>query len=227
MSGNPLLSQASPRTGSLDAEFDTNDAALLRTLFSEAIAPWDDHDGKLIELTCVWLKDAIAHSWVSEATWYSDCQASLAGGAEMWRTQRRDLRRKMREEEELQLDNLAMQVAFHSRFREATSGAKREYMVSQLFPDLSHNSSIRFTARGVAERAALIHWWEAGPEVAASQAEQARQRYRQGASLRQIAVELKMAESNVRLAIRQNTSSGDKPVLSLWDDHSDSPTIKP
>lgn len=105
-------------------------------------------------------------------------------------------RRLRSAEEAKRLHERASEMARHPRFPEATSEAKREHMARELFPNEDRRDQ-----RDIAERAALVYWWDVEPMERVTKAERVRELYDAGESIRGIAAALKMSEAKVRAAL--------------------------
>lgn len=187
-------------------ETETGSSSWLRARLFAVIAPWNMHRGEVTGLTCLWLKDGIAHRWTTFAGWSLECLAAVDRVVEQANQAHHDEHVLRRKEEALKLHELATQMAHHPRFLGAKSAAKREFMAAQLFPDVTDVPMLGFTARGIAERATLIYWWEVEPGATVTKGARAMDLYARGDSIPNIAAVLKMSESNVRAALA--TGSG-------------------
>jgi len=171
-------------------------AGWLLTRLRDQTEEWAGREGELMSLTCAWVRDGVFHSFQREAEWFAAFDAaagSVLTEAEAVETENRRLRSV---EEAKRLHERACEMARHPRFAEATSEAKREHMAGQLFPNLSLRDR-----RDIAERAALIYWWDVEPIERVTKAERVRALYDAGESIRGIAAALKMSEAKVREAL--------------------------
>jgi hypothetical protein len=168
----------------------------------ERIAPWDDRRGEVINVSCIWIKDHVAHHWRRYAEWIFECREAIdivLGEAEQIDQENRTLRSQ---DAARTLHLCATQMVHHPRFPEATSEEKREFMASQLFVDLINSDLLGYrAASSIAKRAALIYWWDVEPIEKVTRVERARALHAQGESIRNIAAVLKMSEAKVRAAI--------------------------
>jgi hypothetical protein len=182
---------------------------LLLGRIRESIVPWETWRGQVISVSCVWMKDYVAHHWLCSADWLPACREAIGtviDEAEKKARENADEARIIRTKVAAQkLHEYATQMAEHPRFSDATSEAKREFMANQLFPDLDNDEILWYeTATSIAQRAALIYWWDIDPVDKATKIERVQSLHNEGESIRNIAAILKMSESKVRAAI--NTS---------------------
>lgn len=199
--GDPdLIANGLKEGGVLPAnEFEDEAKAWLRERIRERLAPWDARQDEVFSVSCVWAKDHVAHYWREYASWITECLMAIDAVLEEAELIEQENRKLRSQEEARRLHEYAMQLAQHVRFPEATSEEKREYMASQLFPDLTDDGWP--TSRAIARRAMLIYWWDIEPAEKATKDERARGLYAQGESIRNIAAILKMSEAKVKAAI--------------------------
>jgi hypothetical protein len=188
-------------TGSIEETEHESKVWLLERI-RERIAPWDARRGEIISLSCIWIKDGVAHHWRHYAEWIFECREAIGAvldEAEMTKQENRVLRSQ---EAARTLHKYATLMAQHPRFSEASSEEKREFMASQLFPEITTGDLRSYRPyRSIAQRAMLIYWWDIEPIEKITKAERAKALYAQGESIRNIAAVLKMSETKVKAAI--------------------------
>jgi hypothetical protein len=179
----------------------------------ESIVPWETQRGEIVSVSCVWMKDYVAHHWLCSANWLTACRKAIgavideAEKKEMESADETRMNRTIQTKAAgLKLHEYATQMAQHPRFSDATSEAKREFMASQLFPDINaDNDELSLLgyrpAMSIAQRATLLYWWDIEPLHRATQVERAQSLRNQGESIRNIATILKMSEAKVQAAI--------------------------
>jgi hypothetical protein len=165
-----------------------------------ALSPWDDYRGTVAHVCGIWCHEGVAHVWQRETEWHVACNEALLAAYEEARQADREDRRNESKQHAQRLQELAVEMARHPRFAEATSDAKRTFMAEQLFGDILRSEPLSYTAEKVAARAHLIYWWDIEPAEWATQAERVRELRTQGKSIRHIAAELRMSEARVRAA---------------------------
>lgn len=178
--------------------------AWIYTRILERIGQWDTHQGEVISVRCVWLKEGVAHHWRQEAAWVMDCREAIDAVLEEAKHIAQENRVLRSQEAALKLHECATQMATHPRFSEATSEEKREFMASQLFPDVTEEMALGYrSAASIARRAVLIYWWDIEPIEKVTKAERVRALHAQGESIRNIAAVLKMSEAKVKAALAE------------------------
>lgn len=186
-----------------EAEAETGSGAWLRARLHEALTPWIAYHDHVFSVTSVWVKEGVAHHWSYEAKWYHAYRAALDAVLSEAQQVEREHRTLRSVEVARKLHDYATQLALHPRFPEATSEEKREFMASQLFPNLDSDMHGYRTAVSIAKRAVLIYWWDVEPVEKATKAERTRALRAQGESIRNIAGILKMSEAKVRAALNE------------------------
>jgi hypothetical protein len=187
--------------GSTEASERENKLWLLERI-RERIDPWEARSGEIISVSCLWIKDHVAHHWRRYAEWIFECREAIGAVLDEAELTRRENRMLRSQEVARRIHEYAMQMAQHPRFSEATSEEKREFMASQLFPEITTSDLLGYRpARSIAQRASLIYWWDIEPIEKVTKAERAKALYAQGESIRNIAAVLKMSEMKVKAAI--------------------------
>jgi hypothetical protein len=159
---------------------------------------WAMHEGALMTVTCLWLKDGVAHIFRQQAEWHGAFEEMVHRVLD----EADAVREEGSAEETSRLHGLAEEMVRHPRYIEATSEAKREYMAQQLFPD-EHP----WACRQIALLAALHHWWDVAPSEHASKVQQVRDLYDAGQNITSIAAILKMSRDKVK-ALLAETQEG-------------------
>lgn len=186
-----------------EAEAETGSGAWLRARLREAVTSWSTYQDQVFGITGVWVKESVAHHWSRDADWYPTYRAVLDAALAEAQQVEREYRTLRSTEVARKLHDYATQLAQHPRFAEATSEEKREFMATQLFPDLDSDMHGFRTAVSIAKRAVLIYWWDVEPIERATKAERARALRAQGETIRNIAAVLKMSEAKVRAALEE------------------------
>jgi len=186
------------RAITLDREFDEGSAEWLYKHLREIVQPWENHRGQISTIESAWLKDGIAHLLLLETDWHLACSQAIQMAiedAEQTESQSRNSRSR---EEAMRLFKYADEMARHSRFAEAGSETKRQFMAGRLFLEAADDPR---KAQRIAELAMLVHWWDIEPEERTALTERARALRQAGEPIKNIAAMLKMSEAKVRAAI--------------------------
>ena len=183
---------------------DDDERQWIRSRVNEFNKPWESKNKRLASINCYWVNNGVVHRWHIHTDWITELYEAL--DTFIAETKGIDSQnRVLRNEEAAQILHVyADKLAHHPRFTEAASEEKREFMASQLYPELNDDSVFGYRAHAtIARRAALVYWWDIEPAINASKSEKARALRAEGESIRSIAAILKMPESKVRAAINE------------------------
>jgi len=184
------------------ANLKNNEKQWLLARIRERIVPWDARRGEVTSVSCVWMKNHVAHNWRCYADWIFDCREAIDAVLEDMEEVEKENRVLRTKDNAKILHECATQMAHHPRFPEATNQEKREFMASQLFSDLINKELFRHGgAKSISQRASLIYWWDVEPLEKVTKIQRVQALRAQGESLSNIAVLLKMSEAKVRAAI--------------------------
>jgi hypothetical protein len=196
--------ESADQVTSTEATSEREDKAWLYARIRERIAVWDARRNEVTGLSCIWVKDHVAHHWRCYADWIFECRDTIDAVLEEAEEISREDRVLRSQETAHKLYECAVQMAHHPRFSEASNDDKREFMAQQLFPEMASDDPLgRRTAMSIAKRASLIYWWDVAPTEKVMKAQRARALYAQGDSIRNIASVLKMSDAKVRAAINE------------------------
>ena len=170
----------------------------LLSRLKERTGEWSDRDGMIAEVSCIWFHEGVAHKFSSEAEWLFDFDAEVKRVIDEAEVVESDNRRLRQEERVKQSYECARAMAHEPRFVEAKSAEKRRFMAEQLFPD--QDSGI---CREIAERAALVYWWEVAPGERTTQKQKIQELYEGGESISNIAVMLRTSFPKVKAVVAE------------------------
>jgi len=185
----------------LDSNSETESNKWLLMRLRERTVEWASYDGAITEIWCLWFCDGVAHRFFFQNEWFLRFEEALErafGEASQVGNEDQRLRRM---EDSKRFHERAREMARNSRFPEAKSAEKRRYMADQLFPEEQE-----WVRRQIAERAALVYWWEVAPVERTTQVEKIRALYDAGEPMTAIAAILRTSLAKVRAAISDSAS---------------------
>lgn len=190
-----------------EAEVALGDTRWLIARLKEAIAPWAKYTSNVFGISCIWIKEGIAHYWSKDVEWYSEHNLALETAIENAKQVMREQRVLRSDTDAIKFHEYATKIAHHPRFPEATSDAKRQFMVEQVFPEINDVFPGYNSALQLVQRANLIYWWDVEPNEKVKLTERVKQMYEDGETIRNIAAILKISEAKVRAAVRNNSET--------------------
>ncbi len=162
---------------------------------------WNSQEGDVWSIQCVWFAEGVPHMLQHFGDWYVDFRKAAQETIDEAQELRESDWRAASEAEERRINERAQELAWHPRFSDTTSEAKRVYMTQQVFPD-----GDPIECQRIAADATLAYWWTVEPAERATKAQCIRELHDGGEPLINIASTLKMSREKVKALLLETAS---------------------